>query len=111
MPTIADEVLRAQDHDGRVVRTLIVKTYPLSRVSDLRIIFQRVPSFIYNLGSERNPILVFCCGDLELNLNPIPREKGAVMNVPNAIYTLNSVAIEFVGPSIGEYVIDEFKAI
>ena len=111
MPTIADEVLRAQDHEGRVLCTLIVKTYPLSRVSDHRVIFHKVPSFIYNLGSERNPVLVFCYGDLELNLNPIPREKGAMLSVPNVFYTLNSIAIEFVGPSIGEYVIDEFEAI
>ena len=37
--------------------------------------------------------------------------RNAVLSVPNAIYKLNYVTIEFMGPSIGEYVINGFEAI
>lgn len=65
--------------------------------------------FVDDLGHKLDPIFVLHRGELELNLDLFPGEKGAVLAILNVVYTLDSFAIEFMSLCVGNPVFNEFK--
>jgi hypothetical protein len=61
-----------------------------------------MPTLVNDIRSKKNPIIGILCSETEFFMSLIPQEEGTGLTIPDVVYALNPLVLQFMGPSIGE---------